>query len=367
MPEYLDDPSVLTKEQLKSELLAHSVELPSGHAPKDVYVQLYVENLTARNKKRAPAAAVDAFSSDDELPPAVVSSRSRSSSGRKATRKTEKIQLEELDVTALTDKGLRDELIKHGLVVGPIVASTRMLYERKLQKLLDDGPAHPPLPQLILTDIQVDHNGNSESVYSDKEDEAPVPVTEPEPVVERSVRSRGKTPVTTVTHIIQHNKVEKIAASEQTHSTVEEEKDVLTEVLPNDINSPSGYTITCRKPIRGAAGRPITSSDLWNDENGFLSAKTSKPSSPSYTRSHAVDSVSSPPPAHPPSSPHRPRSAAPPAPPAAHTTAAGQGVSLWKKLLLLAILAAFLFLVYLAMEEDSAQFGVEQTGAAADH
>lgn len=53
-------------------------------------------------------------------------------------------------------------------------ASTRKLYEKKLQKLLDDGPApplEPKLPQLVLTNIQVNHNGKSDSdLYSDKED-----------------------------------------------------------------------------------------------------------------------------------------------------------------------------------------------------
>uniref|UniRef100_A0A4W6BWT6 LEM domain-containing protein n=1 Tax=Lates calcarifer TaxID=8187 RepID=A0A4W6BWT6_LATCA len=154
------------------------------------------------------------FSSDEELPPPVVSNRSRSS-GRKATRKTDKVRPDELDVTMLTDEGLRDELLKHGVDVGPVVASTRKLYEKKLQKLLDDGPAQPPLPQLVLTEIEVNHNGNSESdLYSDKEDEVtaapepePVPEPEPAPVVERPVRSRGKTPVTTRTRSSQHHTV----------------------------------------------------------------------------------------------------------------------------------------------------------------
>ncbi len=79
MPEYLDDPSVLTKDKLKSELLAHNVELPSGNPTKDVYVQLYLQRLTALNSKHVTAATLDAFSSDEELPPPVVSSRSRSS------------------------------------------------------------------------------------------------------------------------------------------------------------------------------------------------------------------------------------------------------------------------------------------------
>ncbi|XP_031725760.1 thymopoietin a isoform X2 [Anarrhichthys ocellatus] len=378
MSEYLDDPSVLTKDKLKSELLANNVELPSGNPTKDVYVQLYLKKLTAHNKKHA--ATLDAFSSDEELPPPVVYSRSRSS-GRKATRKTDKVRPDEMDVTMLTDEGLRDELLKHGVDVGPILASTRKLYEKKLQRMLDDGPAQPP--KLLLTEIQVNHNGNSESdLYSDKEDEVtpePEPVAEPEPapVVERPVRSRGKTPVTTRTRSSQHHtlrvedvglslpkanqdscqqpatllntallEVEKIAASDQTPKV---EKEVLKELFHSDINSPTGITATCRRPIRGAARRPVTSSDLWNDENHLFSTKTTKTatSSSSYTESCTVNRVSSLPP---PSSSSRLLSAAPPA---GQTKAAYRSVSLWIKLLLLAILAAFLFLVYQAMETNT--------------
>uniref|UniRef100_A0AAQ5XKV1 Thymopoietin a n=1 Tax=Amphiprion ocellaris TaxID=80972 RepID=A0AAQ5XKV1_AMPOC len=500
MPEYLDDPSVLTKDKLKSELLAHNVELPSGNHNKDVYVQLYLKNLTAQNQKHVTATTLDAFSSDEELPPPVVSSRSRSS-GRKATRKTDKVQLDELDVTVLTDESLRDELIKHGMDVGPVVASTRKLYEKKLQKLLDDGPAPLPLPQLVLTDIQVNHNGNSESdLYSDKEDEVmeapvPEPVAEPQPapVVERPVRSRGKTPVTTRTHSSQHQtepkpsaeaavgqrqkattvrpadrskgltgvqsprqavkpsrpssflvhltkanqisfspicdispteteksdqcgstlgsrsteecvppdvllphrhrqqkitsflstcspvrtmdcvsalskdvlvrQVEKIAASDQTPRV--EEKDVLKQLFSNDINSPTGITATCRRPIRGAAGRPVVSSDLWNDENIILSPKT-KTSNYSYTETHTVNRVPTLPPSSASSSSSSSSSSSfipsasssssrllSAAPPAGQTKAVRRSVSLWIKLFLLAIVAAFLFLVYQAMETNS--------------
>uniref|UniRef100_A0A3B4V852 Thymopoietin a n=1 Tax=Seriola dumerili TaxID=41447 RepID=A0A3B4V852_SERDU len=343
MPEYLDDPSVLTKDKLKSELLAHNVELPSGNPNKDVYVQLYLKNLTAQNKKHVTATTLDAFSSDEELPPPVVSNRSRSS-GRKATRKTDKVQPEELDVTMLTDEGLRDELLKHGVDVGPVVVSTRKLYEKKLQKLLDNGPVQPP--QLVLTEIQVNHNGKSESdLYSDKEDEVttapePEPVADPEPapLVERPVRSRGKTPVTTRTRSSQHHTVEKITASDQNLKV--HESDVLKELFPNDINSPTGITATCRRPIRGAAGRPLKSSDLWNSENCLFSPKTTKTSSSSssYTESCTVNRVTSLPPSTPSTSP---------------TKAERRGMSLWIKLFLLAIVAAFLFLVYQAMETNT--------------
>ncbi|KAM4569815.1 thymopoietin a isoform 1-T2 [Odontesthes bonariensis] len=361
MPEYLDDPSVLTKDKLKSELLAHNVELPSGNPTKDVYVQLYLKNLTAQNKKHVTATTLDAFSSDEELPPPVVSNRSRSS-GRKATRKTDKVQPDELDVTALSDEGLRDELMKHGVDAGPIVASTRMLYEKKLQKLLDDGDAQLPVPQLPPTDIQVNHNGNSESdVYSDKEDDViaapePEPVTEPEPepepvpVVDRPLRSRGKTPVTTRARSSQHQTVEKIAAGDQNSKV--EEKDVLKDFLPNDIGSPTGFTATCRRPIRGAAGRPVVSGDLWNLQNHILSPKTTKTTNYTYTESQTVNRVGSLPPSTSSTSTSS-SSLFTAAPPAGQTKGVGRGMSLWLKLSLLGIVAAFLFLVYQAMETDS--------------
>ncbi|XP_029318182.1 thymopoietin a isoform X4 [Cottoperca gobio] len=506
MSEYLDDPSVLTKEKLKNELLAHNVELPSGNPTKDVYVQLYLKNITANNKKHVTATTLDVFSSDDELPPPVVSSRSRSS-GRKATRKTDKVRPDEMDVTVLTDDGLKDELLKHGVDAGPIVASTRKLYEKKLQRLLDDGPAQLPLPELVLTEIQVNHNGNSESdLYSDKEDEVTAeqePVTEPEPppVVEKPVRSRGKTPVTSRTRSGQHHtlkekelgllpepskdsshkpvgllntalleepepsskplrpaqsprpaakpsrtssaliqltkvdpvtlcnispikrpeyhwslsdqfgakhvgvcvardecappdvllhkgtqqkitsfmsmcspmktlsctstmskdvlvrQVEKIAASDQTLRV--EENEVLKELFPNDISSPTGITATCRRPIRGAAHRPVKSSELWNDENHIFSPKTTKTSSSSssYTESCLVNRVTSLPLSTSTSSFSTSSSSSSrllsAASPAGQTKAAPRSVSLWIKLFLLAVVAAFLFLVYQAMETNT--------------
>lgn len=95
MPEFLEDPSVLTKEKLKSELVANNVTLPAGEQRKDVYVQLYLQHLTARNRP-PPAAAAGAnskgppdFSSDEEREPtpvlgsgAAAAGRSRAPAGR---------------------------------------------------------------------------------------------------------------------------------------------------------------------------------------------------------------------------------------------------------------------------------------------
>lgn len=78
MAQFHEDPALLTKEKLKSELMANNVPLPSADSKKDVYVQLYLKNLTVLNKKNISAPAPDTFSSDEEMTAPLVSNRSRS-------------------------------------------------------------------------------------------------------------------------------------------------------------------------------------------------------------------------------------------------------------------------------------------------
>ncbi|XP_077090518.1 thymopoietin a isoform X3 [Siphateles boraxobius] len=349
MSEFLEDPSVLTKDKLKSALLAHNVALPNGDQRKDVYVQLYLKNLTAQNKKSS--GSPDVFSSDEELPPSpVISNRSRS--GRKATRKTDKVRPEDVDVTELSNEGLKDLLLKYGLNAGPIVASTRKVYEKRLQKLLDQGP--PPPSETSQTDGG--QNGNTDSdQYSDKE-EAPAPVfvpepeveAEPIPVVERPVRSRGKTPVTSRTRSIQLNRVEKVSAIDQTPRTVE--RDLLKEIFPNEnLSTPTGISATCRRPIRGAAGRPL--GETWLDESRVRLTEFRETSSSSYTETRSVPRVSA-----------VPLAASRPAAPPAVKTRARRSLPVWVQLVLLSALAGFLFFVYQAMETNEVGL-FKQSGA----
>ncbi|XP_017261592.1 thymopoietin b [Kryptolebias marmoratus] len=265
MAEFLEDPSVLTKEKLKNELAANNVPLPSGEQKKEVYVQLYLKHLTVLNNKKTPPA--DTFSSDEELPAPVVANRSRS--GRKATRKTDKPRTEEVEVTELTDEELKQQLLKHGVDSGPIVASTRKLYEKKLQKLLDEPAAEPEAPTDVTTLPKADsnQNGNTNSdQYSDKEDEEmTAPEPEPVPVVEKPVRSRGKTPVTVRTSSRRQTKVVEEIVIEETPNKAS--KSVVEDILANEISTPTGISATCRRPIRGAAGRPLKPSEYWLDES----------------------------------------------------------------------------------------------------
>ncbi|XP_037702063.1 thymopoietin isoform X1 [Choloepus didactylus] len=188
MPEFLEDPSVLTKEKLKSELIANNVTLPAGEQRKDVYVQLYLQHLTARNRPALAAGANSKgppdFSSDEEREPtpvlgsgAAAASRSRAAVGRKATKKTDKPRLEDkddLDVTELTNEDLLDQLVKYGVNPGPIVGTTRKLYEKKLLKLREQGTesrSSTPLPTVSSSAENTRQNGSNDSDrYSDNEE-----------------------------------------------------------------------------------------------------------------------------------------------------------------------------------------------------
>ncbi|KAK0150318.1 Lamina-associated polypeptide 2, isoforms beta/delta/epsilon/gamma [Merluccius polli] len=284
MAEYLEDPSVLTKDKLKHELTANSVPLPGGEHKKEVYVQLYLKHLTAQNRQAgagggggAAAAPLDAFSSDEELPAPVVSNRMSSPSRRdrdlnvlqKAARKTDRPRTEETDVTDLTDEDLREQLVKHGVDTGPIVASTRKLYEKKLQKVLDEPPPDSPIAAEAAPDLTAladsNQNGNTHSdQYSDKEDEE-IAAPEPVPVVEKSVRSRGKIPVTTRTSSRRQTKVVEEVLTSGNQTPAKGSESVVEDILANEISSPLGISATCRRPIRGAAGRPLKPSEYWLD------------------------------------------------------------------------------------------------------
>lgn len=291
MAEFLEDPSVLTKDKLKNELTANNVPLPSGEHKKEVYVQLYLKNLTVLNNKKSPPA--DTFSSDEELPAPVVSNKSRS--GRKATKKTDKPRTEDVEVTDLSDEDLKQQLAKHGVDSGPIVASTRKLYEKKLQKLLDQPPAEPEAPTDVtaLPKVDSNQNGNTNSdQYSDKEDEEiAAPEPEPVPVVEKPVRSRGKAPVTVRTSSRRQTKVVEEIVTEETPKKASES--VVEDILANEISTPTGMSATCRRPIRGAAGRPLKPSEYWLDESRIQRSLHTETRSYSESFSRGGSAVSS--------------------------------------------------------------------------
>lgn len=316
MPVYLQDPSVLTKERLKNELRAHNVELPGGNPTKDVYVQLYVKTVQS-----GMGEAVDVFSSDDELPPPVLSQRRSRSSGKKSG-----VGLERPDLALMSDEDLRDQLLKHGVHAGPIVASTRKLYEKKLVKLLDNGA--------IFLESKTHSNSGEAEVYSDHEDEV---LACPEPPPEGNLElvpenSDPPCPPQAQRHSGSQHSISKVEKVEVTAEPVPAEEDT---VAP-ELNSFS-LMATSRQPIKGAAshlsGHEVSQPfEYKSSVRTSILTKTSNstPSAATTTTSRAGPSSSS---------PCEPKA---------------RGRSWWKKLLLLFILVGFVFLLLQAMEPNSA-------------
>uniref|UniRef100_F7CPD9 Thymopoietin n=1 Tax=Equus caballus TaxID=9796 RepID=F7CPD9_HORSE len=403
MPEFLEDPSVLTKEKLKSELVANNVTLPAGEQRKDVYVQLYLQHLTARNRPPLAAGANSKgppdFSSDEEREPTPVlgsgaAGRSRTAVGRKATKKTDRPRLEDkddLDVTELTNEELLDQLVRYGVNPGPIVGTTRKLYEKKLLKLREQGTesrSSTPLPTISSSAENTRQNGSNDSDrYSDNEEDSKIELKleKREPL-----KGRAKTPVTLKQRRVEHNQSYSQAGITETDWTsgsskggllqaltrestrgsrrtprkrvvnrvtgnfkhaapilpitefsdiprrtpkkpltraevgekTEErriERDILKEMFPFEASTPTGISASCRRPIKGAAGRPLELSDFRMEES-FSSKYV-----PKYVPLADVKS---------------------------EKTKKGRSIPMWIKILLFVVVAMFLFLVYQAMETN---------------
>ncbi|KAM6137802.1 LOW QUALITY PROTEIN: thymopoietin [Pterocles gutturalis] len=432
MPEFLADPSVLTKEKLKSELIANNVSLPGGEQRKDVYVQLYLQHLTARNPPAAAAAAAAQpdFSSDEEREHTPLGGRNRGAIAGRKPEKTDKPRPEEkddLDVTEMSNEDLQEQLVKYGLNPGPIVATTRKLYEKKLLKLMEQGPelqAPVPLPAIPSTPENTRENGNNDSdQYSDNEED---PKTELTLEKREPLKARMKTPIPLrQRRVVEHNqtysqdevtetvwtsgssksgplqafsrestrvsrrtprkRVEATAqlpvddavmseeyshslklmtasnetlvvnrvpgnfkhaaptlsiselsdmprrtpkkplmtaeALEKTHTEERRvERDILKEMFPYEASTPTGISASCRRPIKGAASRPIEHSDFRMEESFSKYA-------PKYGTSTDIKSEKPP-------------------------TKKERSVPLWIKVLLFVVVSVFLFLVYQSMETN---------------
>ncbi|XP_013907014.1 PREDICTED: thymopoietin isoform X6 [Thamnophis sirtalis] len=360
MPEFLADPSVLTKEKLKSELIANNVSLPGGEQRKDVYVQLYLQHLTARNVSGVPAQPD--FSSDEERESTPVAVRNRGGSaaavavGRKATKKTDKSRLEQddIDIAELSNEELKEQLLRYGVNPGPIVATTRKLYEKKLLKLKEPSQDLSPFiatPTFSSSAENNKQNGNDDSdQFSDNEED---PKTEFRLDQREPLKSKTKTLLSLKQRRIAENNQQVVnrvpgntkhadpilsisdfselprrtpkkplmSAEVMEKMSTEDtrlERDILKEMFPYEASTPTGISASCRRPIKGAAGRPIEFSDYRLEEN--YSSKYI----PKYVASAEVQKEK--------------------------TTIKKHSIPLWIKFLLFFVVAIFLVFVYQSME-----------------
>jgi len=147
--------SSLTKEELRSALISHGVtDLPPQSARKEELVALYEEHVSP------VANGAAEFSSDDEVylnaspskrastasKASKVSSVSKASkSGSKSPKKKvseDSVAVDEVDIEALEDDELFEKLKENGISAGPIVASTRVFYQKKLALVLKGETAN---------------------------------------------------------------------------------------------------------------------------------------------------------------------------------------------------------------------------------
>lgn len=136
----MSNPLLLTKAKLKEELLQHNIPLPKSDAKKQAYIDLYTEHVL----KGEPEDDLTEENSDKQSEESDTEVTFKNSSSKTRTNvhkgsgdyinKTEENPVME-SVTDLTDAELAQELRSRGADPGPVTATTRKVYEKKLLKL----------------------------------------------------------------------------------------------------------------------------------------------------------------------------------------------------------------------------------------
>ncbi|KAM9445900.1 LEM domain-containing protein 1 isoform 2-T2 [Clarias gariepinus] len=296
----LKNAAQFSKRRLKSELIPRSVELPPAESEKKVYLEVYMKRVGNKNSADFSSDEEELFQTGHEE--------------KEARRKHSDM----VDLSSLTDDQLRCKLLQYGVKPGPIVASTRVLYERRLHRLMaqhsrhtvnnkhdfgkysdsdeEGGQEMSGLKQPTkLGSLTVSHTDLGERSSTGKNQEESLEsldnsslsfsITQlveegsvclsienrlsPQPKSAETERSHSYTPVASRAQR-QLNKSSMNASLYQTpefsplqkQSTtikpaIEAVTDVLKEMFPDTALTPTGISATKRRSIKGAAGRPV--------------------------------------------------------------------------------------------------------------
>ncbi|CAM9359388.1 unnamed protein product [Lampetra planeri] len=188
MPGFAEDPQLLTKEKLKRELVAHKVALPAGEHKKEVYVRLYHRHV-------APTSGAD-FSSDEEDDSGAAPSL-HGADGVSSSDGVSKFPGGYVDVSSLSNAELARKIREFGVSPGPIVATTRKLYEKKLLRLLEHGDAAPSTAAAgssgVNGSLQTDNYSDTEE---DEEEETAEVYEQTGEVTEKAIQTSFRSPFT---------------------------------------------------------------------------------------------------------------------------------------------------------------------------
>ncbi|XP_028265610.1 LEM domain-containing protein 1 isoform X2 [Parambassis ranga] len=227
-----EDPAYLSKSRLKSDLVAHNVALPPAASKKEIYVELHLKHIDQRN-------AADFSSDEEDLVPDV------------ADREEDPDHTEIPDPRTLTDDELKAALLHHGVKAGPIVGTTRAVYEKKLKKLLQPDESGKV-------------NGAEKAVvYSDSEEE------EEEEVEEEEQKADGE------------EEVEESVCTESEKQTAEQTDLAKQESSQAKLPYQNGSFpyLQCFMPSSRLHARPTSnreSKSKWNSRNAVKSSERSR-------------------------------------------------------------------------------------------
>ncbi|XP_034733915.1 LEM domain-containing protein 1 isoform X4 [Etheostoma cragini] len=240
MSRFVEAPAQLSKSRLKSDLVAHNVALPPARSKKEVYVGLYLQHIDQRN-------AGD-FSSDEE------------DQGQDVADKEEYTEMP--DPSGLTDDDLKAALLEHGFKAGPIVETTRALYEKKLRKLLQSN-GHGCVNGVEKGVLYSDNEEGEEHGSDEQEEDKELGTEEEKEETVKDQAQQGSSQQLDMP-IVDSMKNESLYYTPKASPykrnmklTQEPVKDTIKNMFPNTDAKTPGIYATRRRPIKGAAGRPV--------------------------------------------------------------------------------------------------------------
>nr|XP_055044049.1 LEM domain-containing protein 1 isoform X4 [Misgurnus anguillicaudatus] len=272
MPAFIEDPAQFSVERLKSELIANNVELPPADSKKRVYLELYLTSV----KTNSPD-----FSSDEE------------DDGLVGDVENEEVS-DMVDLHQLTDDQLKAMLLQYGVKAGPIVETEQHLSktasqtETSTSRMGTSSKSKDFYPQCFLPSAgwgktrhtsasDTSKNGSliliespcrsfSISQMVEEIENRFSPQSKQTEIERRSGQrsdyvANGKTSQ----DFMRLNKDTMTGRSlclmsppsHQKQTVTDSATDVLTELFPDTAKTPTGIYATKRRPIKGAAGRPV--------------------------------------------------------------------------------------------------------------
>jgi len=267
----------LTKDDLKSALVDHGVEMNPSAAKKDELVALYEEFVVPLDTKAGE------FSSDDETAsPKKMSRRSKvsraSSKGKAAVVEKDNDAIIELteenslivgdvNVNDLSDEDLIAYMMKYGIDVGPIVDSTRSLYQRKLAIVMREKGKEEDV--VDIAEEQNGHqaiNGSPDKAEFSADEEAIPSEDEEQPSVVVKESRRKSIPKTSPLQAIGSSLRQRFGGSGTAASNGKKENERFTPTPRRSIHTYKVSETTVQTMTKSKDGQLITHDVTYNKE-----------------------------------------------------------------------------------------------------